>query len=223
MSDDLRPSGSAAGPGKPHDVEGLLERHLSGLRAFVRLNAGPALRAREAQSDLVQSVCREVLEGLDQFEYRGDAAFKLWLFQTARRKIIDRARYWRRDKRALAREVALDPSPRRNQSSGHNLLHQYATFCTPSQEAILHEEQARIEQAFAKLSPEHRKVITLARIVGLSHREIGERMRRNEAAARQLLHRALAQLSKHLESGSPDDDAPRVRVGNDARSAKRGE
>jgi len=34
-------------------------------------------------------------------------------------------------------------------------------------------------------------------------------MNRNEAAARQLLHRALAQLSKHLDSGSAAGDEPR--------------
>ena len=212
MNSDGERSTRPSSPGSSHGVDHLLERHLSGLRAFVRLNAGPVLRAREAQSDLVQSVCREVLEGVDKFEYRGEAAFKLWLFQTARRKIIDRARYWKRDKRALAKEVPLDPSPRKNQSSVNNLLHQYATFCTPSQEAILHEEQGRIEAAFARLSPEHRKVITLARIVGLSHKEIGEQMNRNEAAARQLLHRALAQLSKHLE-GEPRDDADGAKDG----------
>lgn len=200
MSDDLSPPPPAPGKGTQPKIEQLLERHLSGLRAFVRLNAGPVLRAREGQSDLVQSVCREVLEGVGNFEYRGDSAFKLWLFQTARRKIIDRARYWRRDKRAVGREVALDPSPKKNQTTGNSLLQEYATFCTPSQEAILHEEQGRIERAFSKLSPEHRKVITYARIVGLSHREIGEQMNRNEAAARQLLHRALAQLSKHLDT-----------------------
>ena len=58
-------------------IEQLIQEHLPGLRAFVRLNAGATLRAREAQSDLVQSVCREVLEGREGFEYRGDAAFKL--------------------------------------------------------------------------------------------------------------------------------------------------
>jgi RNA polymerase sigma-70 factor (subfamily 1) len=215
MTDDWSPKAPAPGSGKRPEIERLLERHLSGLRAFVRLNAGPVLRAREGQSDLVQSVCREVLEGVGNFEYRGDSAFKLWLFQTARRKIIDRARYWRRDKRAVGREVALDPHPKKNQSSGNSLLQEYATFCTPSQEAILHEEQGRIERAFAKLSPEHRKVITFARIVGLSHREIGEQMNRNEAAARQLLHRALAQLSKHLDTVVPDE-----KVREKSKSAK---
>jgi len=37
-------------------------------------------------------------------------------------------------------------------------------------------------------------------------------MNRNEAAARQLLHRALAQLSKHLE-GEPRDDADGAKDG----------
>jgi hypothetical protein len=53
----------------------LLTGFLPELRAFVRLRLGPELRARETSSDLVQSVCREVLADLDQFEYRGSPSF----------------------------------------------------------------------------------------------------------------------------------------------------
>ncbi len=132
----MPPTLPSAMPPDAREIDRLLEDNLAGLRAFLRVRAGAAVRARCSNSDLVQSVCREVLEGVGNFEYRGDSAFKLWLFQTARRKIIDRARYWRRDKRAVGKEVPLDPHPKKNQSSGNNLLQEYATFCTPSQEAI---------------------------------------------------------------------------------------
>lgn len=39
----------------------LLERHLSGLHAFVRLNCGEMLGRKESHADLVQSTCREFL------------------------------------------------------------------------------------------------------------------------------------------------------------------
>ena len=76
-------------------MDRLLERHLPALRAFVRLRAGPAVAEHESNSDLVQSVCREVLEGAGAFEYRGEAAFKSWLFTTALRKIVEKDRYYR--------------------------------------------------------------------------------------------------------------------------------
>ena len=73
--------------GDPDAIEHLLSRHMPGLRAFIRLRAGPVVRARESESDLVQSVCREVLRGIERFDYQGDAAFKNWLFKAALRKI----------------------------------------------------------------------------------------------------------------------------------------
>ncbi len=56
------------------------------------------------------------------------------------------------------------------------------------------EQLAQLEAAFDRLSPDHREVLTLARIVGLPHREIAEVMGRSEAACRILLYRATAQL-----------------------------
>ena len=49
------------------------------------------------------------------------------------------------------------------------------------------------------LSDEHREVITLARVVQLPHAVIAESMGRTEAAVRQLLVRALLELSRQLK------------------------
>ena len=50
---------------------------------------GPQLRAKESASDLVQSVCREVLGRLDRFQHGGEAGFRHWLYATALRKVRD--------------------------------------------------------------------------------------------------------------------------------------
>ena len=68
----------------------LLARHLPGLRAYVRQRTGQAIRARESVSDLVQSVCREVIQHADRFQYGGEVGFKPWLYKTALRKIANR-------------------------------------------------------------------------------------------------------------------------------------
>ena len=68
--------------------------------------------------------------------------------------------------------------------------------------ALAKEEVLLFEAAFDTLSDEHREVISLSRIVGLSHQEIGEQLGRSEAAARQLLHRALAALAVAIERGA---------------------
>ena len=57
----------------------------------------------------------------------------------------------------------------------------------------------RSELAFETLPEDHREVISLSRIVGLPHKEVGEQMGRSEEATRQLLRRALAGLAVALE------------------------
>ncbi|MCA9320002.1 MAG: hypothetical protein KDB53_04670, partial [Planctomycetes bacterium] len=124
-----------ASQGDPVAIDDLLSRHLPGLRAFVRLNAGAAIRAKESASDLVQSTCREILQDFGDFEYRGDAAFRHWLYTAALRKILDRDRFYRRDKRDRAREV----SPPRGSSSGRDLGVPYERVFSPSDQAMARE------------------------------------------------------------------------------------
>jgi RNA polymerase sigma-70 factor (ECF subfamily) len=179
-------------------VDALLERFLPGLRAFVRLRAGAMIRAKESVSDLVQSVCREVLENVDQFRYGGEAGFRQWLYTAALRKIGRRWKYYKADKRDAAREVPLD---RRSSADDEEsrLLEAYRSFYTPSHHAGIREELARLEDAFEKLPPDYQEVIVLARIVGLSREEIGQQMGRSEGAVRTLLSRALAQLAESVQ------------------------
>jgi RNA polymerase sigma factor (sigma-70 family) len=69
---------------------------------------------------------------------------------------------------------------------------------TPSEDAVAEETARALQAALAALSDDHREVITLARVVGLPHRVIAEVMERREDAVRQLLGRALLQLTKEL-------------------------
>ena len=179
-------------------MDRLLERHLPALRAFVRLRAGPAVAEHESNSDLVQSVCREVLEGAGAFEYRGEAAFKSWLFTTALRKIVEKDRYYRAEKRDVGRNVSLAGGA--ESGTGEQALAQcYATLVTPSHDAAMREQMQRVEQAFARLNEEQREVITLARIVGLPHAEIARTLGRSEESCRQLLRRSLLRLAEVLD------------------------
>ncbi len=163
----------------------LLANYMPRLRAFVRLRLNDALRQRESKSDVVQSVCREVLEGAGQFRYQGEERFRAWLFTTALNKIRERARYWGAEKRAAHAATPV---------SSAALIDAYAMLHTPSQVAIGKELAAKMERAFDELSEEYREVITLIRIVGLSHHEAAAQMNRSEGATRMLLSRALVAL-----------------------------
>lgn len=190
-----------ASRGDARALDELLASHLPGLRAFVRLRSGPLLRAKESASDLVQSVCLEVLQHLDRFRYRGEAGFRHWLYTTALREVLNRQKYYRAEKRDAAREVG--PPPDSAGSGDATLLAQYRSICTPSREAMLREQIQIVERAFDELSEDHREVILLAHLVGLSRKEIALELGRSEGAVRNLLSRALSHLAEVLERLDP--------------------
>lgn len=164
----------------------LLERHLPALRTFVRLQVGPALRERESCSDLVQSACRELLENLEDFEYRGEKQFRHWLYVAALNKIRQRNRYHKAERRDPAREVPAGQVP---------VEELYRSLLTPSRVAMANETVQRLEAAFDDLPEDYSEVILLCRVVGLSHKEVAERMGRSVDAVRNLLFRALARIA----------------------------
>lgn len=176
-------------------LQQLLTMHLPGLRGYVRLNCGEMLRERESATDLVQSVCREILEKMEQFQHPGEDGFKRWLYTTALRKIQHRIRYYGAERRCVGREVRADAWTR----GADDLVDCYRSFCSPSGVAVAKEEVERIESAFDQLPEHYREVITLARVVGLSRAEIGERMGRSEGAVRTMLSRALVSLAELLD------------------------
>ncbi len=171
--------------------EELIERHLAGLHAFVRLKAGPGILCRESTSDLVQSVCRELLEHRDRFVHGGEEGFRRWLHVEALRKIHDRYRRQFAQKRDLGREI---------EKSGA-WLDACDAFGTPSRHAAGREELERLESAFAELSDEEQNVILWSRFCGLKHDEIAEAIGKTPVATRKVLSRALAKLAEWLDEG----------------------
>jgi len=189
-TEDERGEAASGGASGDLSVEALLAEHLPGLRAYVRLKAGPLVRAREGESDIVQSTCRQVLEHKDVFQHGGAGHFRRWLYTTALRKILDK-----HDFHTAARRDA-----RRNANAESQLLAVYAHLCTPSRVASAREQLDSIESAFAALDEDQREVVLLSRIMGLSRADVAAEMGRSEGSVRNLLHRTLAKLSRDLES-----------------------
>ena len=183
--------------GHPEAFERLLERYLPQLHAFVHARLGSAVRARESSLDVVQSVCRQLLAARRDFEFRGEERFRAWLFTAALNKLRDRRRFHRHELRDVAREEpAADGEPT-------NLA---SHFLTPSREAMGRETGAAVAAALTALPDDYREVITLARIVGLPSRVIGEVMDKSEVAVRQMLGRALLRLTRELHLRGVDVD-----------------
>jgi RNA polymerase sigma-70 factor (ECF subfamily) len=192
VSSESRELVQRASRGDRPAVDELLRLHLPGLRAFIRLRAGPLVRRCESESDLAQSVCREVLEQLDRFQYADDNGFRRWLYTTALRKILDRQEYYlagKRDVRRAAGDAALGDV--------------YRSFSTPSRHAMRQEELDAFERAFDQLDDTQREVISLAHVVGLSRAEIAAQLGKSEGAVRTMLSRALADLAALLFRRGP--------------------
>lgn len=176
-------------------MEVLLERHLGELHAYVRRNMDAALSQRESCADLVQSICREALESKEQYEFRGEAAFRQWLLQLALHKLIDRRRFYRARKRdgGLARQAL---------SSGFD-LDQLARLAhtlgaSPSGEASLREELNVLATALERMEEGDRAMIRMIHIEGLTHADVAERVGCSVPQSRGRLFLALARLSAHL-------------------------
>lgn len=173
--------------------EALLQRSLPEIRAFVRLRSDWLIRRKESQSDLVQTVCRQVLEHLPDYRGNNEASFKGWLFTMVRRKILDRQKYYNAEKRDFAKEMPLPAD------TAASLMGCYATVCTPSRHAIAEEEVRRIVKSFEQLPEDYREVLSLACLAGLPHRDVAAEMKRSEPSVRKLLSRARARLAILLD------------------------
>lgn len=171
--------------------DALLRQHLASLRAYVRLRSDRQLRLRESESDLVQSICREVLTDLSGFEYHDASGFRAWLFKVALNKVREKGRFHGADRRDPRRE-------RGSLDSDLDLHIDYTSLFTASDHAMAGEAEREFEAAFDRLSQDHRDVIVQSRILRLSHATIAEHSGRSEVAVRSLLSRALVALAAQL-------------------------
>lgn len=170
-----------ASQGDPQAVDRLLAHYLPRLHAYVHSQMGAHLRNREASLDIVQSVCREVLEERGSFEFRGEGAFLSWILTAAMNKLRERARFHGRLRRDAARDRPLDDA------AAYRGL-------SPSGEVMSKEQVERLEAALQRLPDDYREIVVLAKIVGMPHADIAAHLGRSLPAVRNVLGRALARL-----------------------------
>jgi RNA polymerase sigma-70 factor (ECF subfamily) len=184
-----------AAAGDPAAFAELVAAEAPALRAYMRMHVPPVVRDHESLSDLVNSVCADVLDHRGQFEFRNAEAFRGWLFGWARHKLQDRVRYWRAGRRSPAREHRVAEDESLGEIAGV-----YRSMASPISQVIGKEDVQRLERALRDLPEEYREVIGLCRIAGLSRDEAGKRLGgRSAGAVRSLLNRALVALSTALE------------------------
>lgn len=180
----------------------LLTPHLPGLHAFVRARLGGALARRESATDVVQSMCGDVLRDLHAFRAQDETSFRAWLFRAVAHKLSHKREYHRAGKRDVGREEPAAFDTRVDEAA---LLRSYADAVTPLRLALAHEEVERFERAFDALPEPYRDVLAHVSLAGLSYKEAGELLGRSEDSVRQTLHRARARLATLLSRDRAGD------------------
>lgn len=148
----------------------------------------------EDAADLAQEAFLSAWRGLERFQ--GEAAFSTWLYRLASNACIDFLRKEKR-KRAAGGVLSLDDTE------------EGATLDLPDYDADPHRqlEQSEVRRAIADglagLSPEHRNVLTLREISGLSYAEIADLLGLEEGTVKSRISRARLALRKKLvETGN---------------------
>jgi len=137
----------------------------------IQLLAYEILKSREDAEDAVQEAFVKVYLALPK--YRGQAAFYTWLFRIVYNMCID---YKRRLVRRGGEQLELMEETLNSSevSSSYEGIVGGAQAPDPLARLEHRQELARVQRALGRLSEEHRVVITLREIDGLSYEEIAD-------------------------------------------------
>lgn len=128
--------------------------------------------------DLAQQVFLKAWQAIPRYEARG-VPFKAWLYRMAHNQMVDHFR----TRKPTTDLEGIDPP---EEAEAESLV-------------IAAEMTAALAGALAKLSEDHRQVLTLRFLMEKSAREIGEIMGRKEVTVRGLQMRALQGLRREIE------------------------
>jgi RNA polymerase sigma-70 factor (ECF subfamily) len=147
------------------------------------------LRNREDASDVVQETFAKAYTNLDRF--KGDSALYTWLYRIAFNLCVD---HQRRDARQSVVPLEVDErgGPPLTLPEGE------PPRDDPFQRTRDAELGRRLDEAIRSLTPEHRAVILLREIEGLSYEEISHVLQVPKGTVMSRLHYARRQLQTRL-------------------------
>ncbi len=189
-NDDLE----AARQGDADAIMRLIQRHEARLRRLVHDRLGPQLREKISTSDVLQSAYLDLIKDFGRFRGATADEFIGWFAQLVEHNVRDKVKFFEARKRAppgkepeaaLGFKAAAGPGPY-------------------SLNALFDDLQA-VHGAMGRLSEDHRAVIQMKFVDGLSHEQIADRLGRSVAATRALLVRARATLLLEIDRGRNRD------------------
>lgn len=159
----------------------LFERHHRAVfNFFLRLTG-----RRDIADDLVQEVFLRMLKYRQNYEQEGH--YPAWMYQIARRVHFDYRRKTRQEQRQESPEES---------GAGDQLV---SSHPVPEEAFLKREEAGLIRTALAKLSPEKRELLILARYQRLKYQEIAEILDCEIGTVKARVFRALEELASIFE------------------------
>ena len=149
------------------------------------------LRNRDDALDVVQDTFTKAYQSLDRF--KGESSFYTWLYRITLNQCID---HQRRSARLPAAPLESAETP--EEAPGINAARDDAERDDPLQRVHEAEVGQRIRQAISELTPEHRAVILLREVEGLSYEEISRALDCPKGTVMSRLHYARRQLQARL-------------------------
>jgi RNA polymerase sigma-70 factor (ECF subfamily) len=179
----------------------LLELYRNYLGLLARLQLGRRLQGKVAPSDLVQETFLAGHRDFPQFRGQTEGELVAWLRHILVSTVLSQGRRYLGTKR---RDVRRERELAAELEESSRLLDRglLAEQSTPSEQAARREQAVLLADALGRLSEDHREVMILRHLEGLSFPDIAPRMARSVEAVKKLWIRALAQLRRSLR-GAP--------------------
>ncbi len=192
VNDKIEQLVSRARDGDLRAFDTLFRMYETALRATVNKRLGPRLRSKMESVDLVQSVWKDVLGEMKDFNYQGPDSFFNWLAFRIVRKINDKGRYFATEKRDPEKERRIFSAASRLDGAMRLAAHDPS----PSEAAMADEDLDRLMHLLGGLPDPQRQALVLRLRDNLSCQAIGEIMGRSAGAVRQLCNRALKTIDE---------------------------
>ncbi|MFN7020088.1 MAG: RNA polymerase sigma factor [Phycisphaerales bacterium] len=173
-----------------------------GIERKVRNSA--RLSGATSAEDLLQDACFAAVRDLRRGMFRpaetacgAYESFLKWFGRVARNRVLDKLDEVTAEKRGGGRaRVAWDDG---DGSRGSKLPRAVVdNLMTPSRGMKKSELVAAVQEALGRIRPVYRSVLEMKMILGLSHREIGEQLKKEEATVRKLLSRAISAVAREV-------------------------
>ncbi len=193
---------SLARAGDGDALGGLLELYRGYLALLARLQIGRHLQGKVDAADVVQETFLEAHKDFGQFQGHCEAELVAWLRRILATNLANVARHYLGTQR---RDVRLERQLHDAMEQSSRVLDRalVAKVSSPSQQAARREQAVLLADALEQLPDDHREVIILRHLEGLTFPEVAARMGRSLDVVKKLWPRALARLRRVLGEDPP--------------------